>query len=153
MNILPRRLLALFACACIASSAAMSAEPDHGPRGHMMHERGPEGHGPMFLHRVVLDEAQQDKVFAILHAQAPQMREQAKAARHAHEALRSMANSGQFDDARAAALAQAGANAMAAIALQRARSEAQIYALLSPEQRRQAAQRDAHGAPHPAQRP
>lgn len=81
------------------------------------------------------------------------MREQGKAARHAHEALRAMATSGQFDDAKASALAQSGANAMAAMALQQARTDAQIYAMLSPEQRRQAAQRDAHRAPHPQQRP
>jgi Spy/CpxP family protein refolding chaperone len=147
MNFFPRQALALLGCACIASIAAVSAEPVHPPPGQMMHERGPESRGPMFLHGVGLDEAQQDKVFAIVHAQEPKMREEGKAARHAHEALRAMATSGQFDDAKAAALAQAGANAMAAMALQQARTDAQIYALLSPEQRRQAAQREAHRAP------
>jgi Spy/CpxP family protein refolding chaperone len=121
----------------------MSAQPDQPPpRGHMMHEqgRGAGGHGsaPRFLRGVVLDEAQQDKVFAIVHAQQPLLREQSKAARQAHEALRAMAGSGNFDDAKASALAQAAAKAMAAMALQRARTDAQIYALLTPEQRRQA---------------
>ncbi len=150
MKLSPRQALALLGCACIVSSAAIAAEPDHAPPGLMMHGRGPES---MFLHGVVLDEAQQDKVFAIVHAQEPQMREQGKAARHAHEALRAMATSGRFDDAQASTLAQAGANAMAAIALQRARTDAQVYALLTPEQRRQAAQRDAHRAPRQEQRP
>lgn len=151
MKLSPRQALALLGCACIVSSAAIAAEPDHfPPPGQMMHGRAPHA---MFLHGVVLDEAQQDKVFAIVHAQEPQMREQGKAARHAHEALQAMATSGQFDDAKAAALAQAGANAMAAIALQRARTDAQIYALLTPEQRRQASQRDAHRAPRHEQRP
>ncbi len=77
------------------------------------------------------------------------MREQGKAARHAHEALRAMAFSGQFDDARATSLAQAGASAMAAIALQQARADAQIYALLSPEQRRQAAEQRPRREPRP----
>lgn len=150
MKLFPRHALALLGCACIVSAAALAGEPDHPPPGQMMHGRAPH---EMFLRGVVLDEAQQDKVFAIVHAQEPQMREQGKAARHAHEALRAMATSGQFDDAKAAALAQAGANAMAAMALQRARTDAQIYAMLSPEQRRQAAQRDAHRGPHPQQRP
>lgn len=151
MKLLPRQALALLGCACIVSTAAMSAEPEQAPPGRMMHERGHEGrgHGPMFLHGVVLDEAQQDKVFAIVHAQEPQMREQAKAARHAHEALRALATSGQFDDAKASALAKTGAGAMAAMALQQARTDAQIYALLSPEQRRRAAQHGQHREPRP----
>ena len=121
----------------------------------MMQGHGQEGRapGPMLLHGVVLDEAQQDKVFAIVHAQEPQMRDQGKAARHAHEALRAMATSGQFDDARASALAQAGAKAMAAMALLQARTDAQIHALLTPEQRRQASEhgprRDARPEPRP----
>lgn len=77
------------------------------------------------------------------------MREQEKAARHAHEALRAMATSGQFDEAKATALAQAAGKAMAAIALQRARTDAQINALLTPEQRRQAAERGPHREPRP----
>lgn len=149
MKLFPRQALALLGCACIFSAAAIAGEPDH-PPGQMMHGRGPHA---MFPHGVGLDEAQQDRVFAIVHAQEPRMREQGKAARHAHEALRAMATSGQFDDARASALAQAGADAMAAMALQQARTDAQIYALLSPEQRRQAAQRDAHSAPHQQPRP
>lgn len=146
MKLSPRRALALLGCACIVSAAAIAAEPDHPPPGHMMHGRGPES---MFLDGVVLDETQQDKVFAIVHAQEPRMREQGKAARHAHEALRAMAFSGQFDDARATSLAQAGASAMAAIALQQARADAQIYALLSPEQRRQAAEQRPRREPRP----
>ena len=147
MNLLPRQALALLGCACIVSSAAMSAEPEHAsPPGHMMRGHGP---GPMSLRGVVLDEAQQDKVFAIVHAQEPLMREQEKTARHAHEALRAMATSGQFDDAKASAVAQAGAKAMAAMALQQARTDAQINALLTPEQRRQATDHGPRREPRP----
>ena len=136
--------------AVVASSAALAQPPGHHPPpGPMMHEEGPGGHGPMFPHGVVLDEAQQDKVFAIRHAQEPLMREQEKAAHHAHEALRAMVVSGQFDEAKASALAQAGAKAMAAMALQQARADAQIHALLTPEQRRQAAERPPRPEPGP----
>ena len=192
MKLFPRQALALLACACIASGAALSAEPEraaplgrmmggHGPQGGMRGGDMSDGHGehggrgehgqpggmmggrgehgehggpgggqrPAFLRGVRLDEAQQDKVFAILHAQAPLMREQAKAARKAHEALRAISTAAPFDDAKASALAQVGAKAMAAMALQHARTEAQIYALFTPEQRRQATERDAHRGPHP----
>jgi protein CpxP len=160
MNFLPRHAFAMLCCASVVSAVAMSAEPEQAPPpGRTMQDEGPgsmphrgegpgpmqhrgQGHGPMLPPGVHLDEAQQDKVFAIVHAQEPRMREQEKAARHAHEALRAMATSGQFDDARASALAQAGAQAMAAMALQQARTTAQINALLTPEQRRQA---DEHG--------
>jgi protein CpxP len=159
MKLFPRHALALLGCACIVSTAAMSAEPDRAPPpGHMMHEGGPGGHGPAprFLRGVALDEAQQDKVFAIVHAQQPQLREQSKAARHAHEALRAMATSGQFDEAKASALAQTAAKAMAAMALQQARTDAQVYALLTPEQRRQASEggpRRAHNEAGPRREP
>lgn len=146
-------LIALLGCACIAAVSATAAEPEHAPPpGHMM--QGP-GHGPrtMLPPGVHLDEAQQDKVFAIVHAQQPQMREHEKAARHAHEALRAMAASGQFDDARASALAQASARAMAAMTLQRARMDAQITALLTPEQRRQAREPGQHHGSRPDPRP
>jgi protein CpxP len=154
MKFSTRHAFAVLGCAFIVSAAAMSAETEQTPApGRMsrgqdqdqgqgpgpMSHRG-EGRRPMQLHGLHLDEAQQDKVFAIVHAQEPRMREQEKAARRAHEALRAMATSGQFDDARASALAQAGAQAMAAMALQQARTDAQITALLTPEQRRQASE-------------
>jgi protein CpxP len=153
MKLFPRHALALLGCACIVSTAAMSAQADRGPPpARMMHGQGPGGHGqaPGFLRGVELDEAQQDKVFAIVHAQQPQLREQAKAARHAHEALRAMATSGQFDEARASALAQSAASAMAALALQQARTDAQVYALLTPEQRRQASEGGQRRPPNQA---
>ncbi|MDB5754034.1 MAG: hypothetical protein JWR56_462 [Massilia sp.] len=147
MKSLQRKALILFGCACIFGGAAMAADGGRPPRpGQMMDGHGP---GPRFLHGVQLDEAQQDKVFAILHAQEPMLREQAKAERQAHQALRALAASGQFDEAKASALAQAAGRAIAASALQRARSEAQIQALLTPEQRRQAAEGRPRREPRP----
>jgi Spy/CpxP family protein refolding chaperone len=137
MKSFPRKALGLLGCAAIFTSAALAAEDGRSPPppAPMMGGHGP---APMFMQGVPLDEAQQDKVFAIMHAQEPVLREQAKAQRKARESLRAMAVSGQFDEARAAALAQAEARAIAAIELQRARSDAQLFALLTPEQRRQA---------------
>ena len=101
---------------------------------HGMHH----GHGASFLRGLDLSEAQKDKIFAIHYAQMPQMREKFKIVRKSHEDLRALTTSPQYDDAKAKALADAGARAMADIALLKARSEHDIYALLTPEQKAQA---------------
>ena len=106
----------------------------------------PMGGEPPFLHGLELSEAQQDKVFAILYAEAPYLRDQGKAARKAQEALRGLAQVAQYDDAKAATLAQGGAQAMANIALQHVRTEQKLLALLTPEQRKQLAERQPHHA-------
>ena len=148
--------------ACLATVPAFAAgEPDappaagrHGPGAD--HEGGPGphfGHAP--LHRLKLTEAQQDKVFAIMHAQAPQRREYDKAIRKAHEALRELGRADKFDDAKANAVSRDLGQAVAAQALLQARTEAQIQAVLTPEQREQLRQLHQHrmrghdGGEHP----
>lgn len=92
---------------------------------------GPMGH----LRHLDLSEAQQDKLLAIMHAAAPQQRAQMKAERRAHDALRALGTAPQFDEAKAGAAARDLGQAVAAAALLRARIEAQVLAVLSPEQR------------------
>lgn len=98
---------------------------------------GPEDaiFAPTALRGLALTEAQSDRVFAILHAQAPLVREKARAARRAHEELRAMGASAQFDAAKARALADTLARAQADLALLRAEGEHQIFAVLTAEQR------------------
>jgi Spy/CpxP family protein refolding chaperone len=132
---------ALIAALGAAHPAFAAGEPDappaagrHGPDGD--HERGPGmpfGHMP--LHRLKLTEAQQDKVFAIMHAQAPQRREYDKAIRKAHEALRDLGHADKFDETKAGAVARDLGQAVAAQALLQARTDAQVQAVLTPEQR------------------
>ena len=116
--------------------------PDAGPpmQGAMPPFGAPDMAGmvgrPLFLRSVALSEAQDDKVFAILHEEKPYLREQGKAAAKAREALREMAGADKYDDAKAAALAQAAATAMANISLQRVRTEQKLLAVLTPEQRK-----------------
>lgn len=135
-------LLAAALGAPLAASAQQG--PDHGPGPGARMQGPPPGPGrslgdglPPFLHEVELSEAQQDKVFAATHAQAPLLREQQKIAFKAHEQLRALASSNSYDDARAAALANSAAQAMAKISLQHARLEQQLLAVLTPEQRKQ----------------
>lgn len=86
---------------------------------------------------VELTEAQEDRIFAILHAEKPYLREQAKAAGKAHEALRALAEADKYDDAKAAALAQAAATASANIELQHVRTRQKLLAVLTTQQRKQ----------------
>src|SRR5471030_976174 len=53
-----------------------------------------------FLHGVELNEGQQDKVFAILHAEAPYLRDQGKAAEKAQAALWTLSDGAAYDDAK-----------------------------------------------------
>lgn len=106
---------------------------------------GPAARGlPPLLRGIELSEAQEDRIFAATHAQAPALREQEKIAFKANAQLRELAASSAYDDAQAAALASTAAQAMAKISLLQARLEQQLLAVLTPEQRKQAQeQRDS----------
>lgn len=158
-----RRLLAVagLALALPLAAQAQSAAPvpgADGPRpehrwhggpgreGGMEHHRGMHGHhghhGMMGLLRgVKLTDAQRDKVFAIHHAMEPQAYEKFKVLRKSREDLRAAGPmSAQFDEARAKAAIEAGARAKADLQLMRLRSEREVYALLTPEQKAQVEQ-------------
>lgn len=126
---------------------APGLQGQQGPQGH---PGGPEQFGPPpggpgmpppFLLGLDLTEAQQDKVFTILHGQAPYVREQDKVLHKAREALKALASGAQYDDAKAASLAQTAAQAMANLELSRARTEQKLLAVLTAEQRKQVEQR------------
>ena len=120
------------------SPGPMHDGPPHGPGGFGLFGR---------LHHLRLTEAQQDKLFAIMHAAAPQQRNQDKAERKAHDALRALGAAPQFDEARANAAARELGQAVANGALLRARLESQVLALLTPEQREQVRSEGPPGPP------
>ena len=139
---------ALLAACCAAAYAGdqgpandpgMRDPGAHGPGGPGMH--GPEGRGPGFGRELQLSEAQQDRLFAIEHAAAPQRRQQEKAVRQAHETLRTLRDAAPFDEARAGAASRELGQAIAARALLDARVHAQSMAVFTPEQREQLRQR------------
>ena len=151
MNIPSRTLARFLIASAIAFSIPLAADAHPPMEGHgggpmMPGERGgPGGHGMIpFLHELNLSEAQQDKVFDILHALEPQMRDKAKAVRKARHELHEMSLSDTFDEARARTLADSAARAEADMALLRARSTQQVLAVLTPEQRKQAAELKQH---------
>ncbi len=130
---------------CHEPNMCHESNPRREPMGPPFGHGGPGGGLPPFMRGIDLTEAQQDKVFALLHAQAPLMREQHKSIAKAHAALHALAASGAFDDAKAGALAQSVGQAMAALTLQQAKSEQQLLALLTPAQRQQVEQSERDG--------
>ena len=145
--------------ACLAAAPVFAADDadappaagERGPGPHGFGDHGPGAPGPdmpfgrLPLHRLKLTEAQQDKLFAIMHAQAPQRREHDKTIRKAHDALRELGHADKFDDGKAGALSRDLGQAVAADALLQARTEAQILAVLTPEQREQLRQHRMRG--------
>ncbi|KAF7598892.1 MAG: hypothetical protein CGU28_09490 [Candidatus Dactylopiibacterium carminicum] len=108
------------------SAAAPHAGPEEGRPGGFPHPG---------LERLGLSEEQQDKIFAILHAQAPAERSQGKAAQKAREALFTLGRSDATDAQRLRVAADALGKALAEQALLRTNTQLQIRAVLSPEQR------------------
>ncbi|XLZ71656.1 Spy/CpxP family protein refolding chaperone [Massilia sp. SR12] len=143
------RIIPLLLAAAIAlplACVAAEGEPPIGERGQ--HGPGP-GHrfgpspGMHFLRGLDLSDSQEDKLFQLMHSQAPYLREQQRAHEKAMQALHEMRNAEKFDDAAASKLAQAAAQAQANITLAHVRTHQKVLALLTPEQRKQLEERKA----------
>lgn len=114
---------------------------EHGGRmggpGMGEHGRGMmEGGGRFGMRGLNLTEEQRDKMFTIMHAQAPEMRNAAKAVQKARDDLRALGATGQYDEAKTRAAADALGRATATMAQLHTRNQQQMLALLTPEQRR-----------------
>jgi Spy/CpxP family protein refolding chaperone len=118
--------------------------PPHGPGGMP----GLEAPLPPYLHNVALSDEQQDKIFALLHAQAPQVRQLARTLRRSRTQLRDLGLADQYDETAARGLVDAASRADGELALLRARTDHAIRALLTPEQRRQLAAQAADPQSH-----
>lgn len=122
---------------------AMHGGPDGVGRGMMrgasMKHGGGHRAGPMMhLRALDLTEAQRDKIFGIMHAQAPTMRDKHKAIRKAREELRTLAHGDGFDAGKARAASDTLGKAVSEMALLRAQTHAQVHAVLTPDQRKKA---------------
>lgn len=92
-------------------------------------------HRPLPLAALDLSEAQQDRIFALMHEQAPRQREQARAAGKAFDELQRLTENERYDAGKAAALADAYGKAQAALAANQAELDFQIRGLLTPGQK------------------
>lgn len=115
----------------------------HCERSHHGHKQGFNRHGnkdgvPHYLRGLDLSQAQKDQLFTLRHEQAPVMREQLKQRHELMQALRDTTQAQSFDDAKAQQIAAGLANLERDQVLMRARTQAKVFALLSPEQRTKA---------------
>lgn len=138
-------IAASVALAIPLSAAAFGGHGSHAGCGMGAH--GGPGHHmmggnmmPPHLRGLSLTEAQQDKVFEIMHAQAPVMRDKAKALRKAETDLRALTSAADYSEAKARALADEAAKAMSEMTLARAKADRQVFEVLTPEQRKQMAE-------------
>ena len=144
-KLLSKKTLAWAALAIALPFAALShAEPTDKPKhcqqgGERGHFFGGEKSGiglPPHLRSLDLTEAQQDKVFAIMHAQAPNMYEDHKQHRKLTEELRALSQADSFDQAKADQISNQLGKLEKDKALNIATNQAKIFALLTPEQRK-----------------
>ncbi len=81
------------------------------PMQMQMHKHGGHDGARKAMRNLNLTDAQRDQLFALKHAQAPQMREKAKIARTAQRELRALSQAETFNAQRAKELADASAQA------------------------------------------
>lgn len=107
------------------------APPKAGPR----FVQDPPGFGlPPHLAALGLSEAQEDKIFYILHAEAPAIRNNFKQQRKLREAIDKLVTAPGFDEKKARQLSTELARAQGDAIFSRASTESRIRALLTPDQ-------------------
>ncbi len=110
----------------------------HCEKGARMHHGMGKPGVPPYLRDVKLTSAQEDQLFSLMHAQMPIMRDQHKQAMQLREELRTASQADKFDEAKVQQLADKMASLEKEKTLMRARNEAKIFAILTPEQRAKA---------------
>jgi Spy/CpxP family protein refolding chaperone len=105
------------------------------PMQMQMHKHGGHDGARKAMRNLNLTDAQRDQLFALKHAQAPQMREKAKIARTAQRELRALSQAETFNAQRAKELADASAQARSEMMQLRAQNRHAMMQILTPEQR------------------
>lgn len=149
----PKRLLVVAGLALAIPLSALAfqgqggkggCEMRDGMRGAAMHGgHGIKGDGMgalRGLHRLDLSEAQDDKIFEIMHAQAPAMRKQMQALRKSEQELRTLKAAPDYSEAKAKQLIDGIARQRADMEVARLQSERKVLDVLTPEQRKQLAE-------------
>lgn len=138
--------VAIIAIAVLALGAIFVSAQKHDGEGHGKRGFGKRGHhrgGGMMLRGLDLTDAQKAQVKEIMEAsktKTQSLRESMKASR---KALHELTANGQFDEAKVQAAATEQANISAQLMVERAKVQAQIYQILTPEQHAKAAEMKA----------
>lgn len=149
-NQLPIKRLLVVAGLVAAVPLSAMAFQGHGDKGGMCDGKAGMRHtgmshdgGPMHmlrgLHRLDLSEAQDDKVFDIMHNQAPQMRKQMKVLQKAENDLQALKQAPDYSDAKARSLIDQIARQRADMELSRLQAERKVLDVLTPDQRKELA--------------
>ena len=128
-------LATLAVTAGLITATARACPPERGNFPDM-------GMGPPPLHGLTLTDAQHEALFAQMHSDAKARHDAMRAVQRSAEALRSMAQTEPFDEAKAKSLASEHGRQIAELAWLHARAEATLRATLPPEQRTQLANAD-----------
>lgn len=141
----------LIVASTLAAGLAVAAASDAHARGHGGFGRGFDGSPGMafegtgsdgfgqfrgVMRGLDLTDEQRDKIFDIMHAQAPATRDKMNELRKAREELRAAATAKSYDAKKVRELANAQAKAMADLIVMRAETFSKIYGLLTPEQQK-----------------
>lgn len=111
-------------------------------------ERGGFGHGGsgkagMFLRGLDLTEEQKTKVKEIFDASKTTVEPLMEQTRANHDKLRALGTDGNFDQAQVEAIAAEQSSTMAKLIVEKEKAKAQIFALLTDEQKAKAAEKRA----------
>lgn len=104
---------------------------------------GGGGNLPPFLRGLKLTEEQNDKIYELVHAQGPNLRNKGKEIHKAHLALHNLVLSDQYNEAKAKELTENNARLIAEMMQMVAANHNKIYQLLTPEQRKKLEERQA----------
>jgi protein CpxP len=133
-----RGRMSIAALVLVLVSGIALAQPHGGPHGG-----GDFFGGPMmgfFADYLDLTDAQQAQMKQIIAKEKPAMEPLFKQEMQTHEQMMQLIQSGNFDEAKAQAIATQGAQVHAQIEVQHARIAAQAYQVLTPEQKTKLAQ-------------
>jgi len=103
---------------------------------------------PPMLQALKLSDAQDDKLFALMHEQAPLRHEKMKLLQHARADLDALSHADQLDAARLRQLSGTIAQTMAELQVLDITTRFQIRAMLTSSQRELFDAQPPHGAPH-----
>lgn len=116
----------------------------HCEKGARLHHGMGKPGVPHYLRDVNLTSAQEDQLFTLMHAQMPLMREQHKQEIQLRQELRTTSQADRFDEGKVQQLADKLSTLDKEKIIARARNEAKIFALLTPEQRVKASEAIIH---------
>lgn len=136
-------------------TAVLAHTGNDSDKGQRCEREGMSQHGihdgkPPYLRGLDLTSAQEDQLFNLNYAQVPAMRDRHKQHQQLMAELRATAQAEKFDDAKAQQLADKAAKLEREQVLARARHDAKVFALLTPEQRKKAREFkiEEHGSRH-----